>query len=193
MPAKSSEIKAKSARYSRWFRVYTEVIDDPKTAQLSDRHGWGWVRLLAIAKRSDDGILPATGDIAFHLRCSRNDAENLVNDLIEIGLLDVIEGSANGSMIKPHNWDGRQFKWDGADRTNSKRQKRHRDRLKRSRNGRVTVEVTEVASVSVSEVAKLPYAGKASQDGEIARDGATSETLGARQVRDAEGVCEVLS
>lgn len=149
MPANSSEIKAKSARYSRWFRVYTEIIDDPKTAQLNDRHGWGWVKLLAVAKRSDDGILPSIGDIAFHLRCSRNDAENLVNDLIEIGLLDVVSSVGNGSAIKPHNWDARQFRWDGKDVTQRERKKRSRLR-KRAGHGRVTVDVTEVASVSDS-------------------------------------------
>lgn len=150
MSHRSAEIKEKSARYSRWFRVYTEIIDDPKTAQLSDRHGWGWVRVLSIAKRSDDGVLPAIADIAFYLRCSRTDAENLISDLIELGLLDVISSGPSGSIIKPHNWDKRQFRWDGKDVTQADRKRRSRLK-KRTGHGRVTVEVTEVASVSVSD------------------------------------------
>jgi len=165
MPANSSEIKAKSARFSQWFRVYTEIIDDPKTAQLSDRHGWGWIRILSIAKRAGDGILPPIADIAFYLRCSRTDAENLVNDLIEIGLLDVMSSAGNGSIIKPHNWDGRQFRWDGKDLTQAARKKRSRLR-KRSGHGRVTVEVTEVPSVSdsVSVSVNTSREGRASQE-----------------------------
>ena len=152
----NGEIKTKSARYSRWFRMYDEFIDDPKTATLSDRQGWSWVRILAIAKRSDDGALPSLKDIAFHLRCSINDAENIIHELIEYGLLDVVQVSGSGSVVKPHAWDARQFKWDGVDRTNSERQKRWRQGRKRlrknTRNSRRNGRITEVASVSVSSV-----------------------------------------
>lgn len=144
------EIKTKSARYSRWFRMYDEFIDDPKTATLSDRQGWAWVRILAIANRSDDGILPSLKDIAFHLRCSINDAENVVHELIEYGLLDVVQVSGSGSVVTPHAWGARQFKWDGVDRTNSERQKRWRQSKRRMRNGPRNGRITEVPSESVS-------------------------------------------
>jgi len=150
MQDNGSEIKAKSARYSLWYRMYVEIIDDPKTALLSDRHGWGWVRLLAIAKRSPNGILPPIPDIAFYMRCSRTDAENLVNDLIEWGLLDIVEMQGPTPTIRPHNWDGRQFQWDGRDITQTGRKRRSRLR-KRPGHSRVTVDVTGVRSVSVSE------------------------------------------
>jgi hypothetical protein len=150
MQNKSAEIKAKSARYSLWYRMYVEIIDDPKTALLSDRHGWGWVRLLAIAKRSPGGFLPPIPDLAFYMRCSRTDVENLVNDLIEFGLLDIVEMQGTTPTIRPHNWDGRQFQWDGRDLTQDERKRRSRSR-KRHGHGQVTVEVTEVRSVSVSE------------------------------------------
>ena len=150
MPGNTKEIKRKSARYSLWYRMYVEIIDDPKTALLSDRHGWGWVRILAIAKRNPNGILPPISDVAFFLRCSRTDAENLVSDLIEFGLLDVIDMRGTVPVIAPHNWAGRQFQWDGRDLTQSERKRRSRS-SKRHGHGRVTVEVTEVASVSVSD------------------------------------------
>jgi hypothetical protein len=150
MPVKTTESKPKSARYSRWFRMYVEFIHDPKTATLTDRQGWAWVRLLAIAKQSDGGILPSTKDIAFHLRCSINDAENVVHELIEMGLLDVQQVSGSASVLKPHAWDARQFKWDGVDCTKAERQKRWRQTTRRMSNGRRNGRVTEVASVSVS-------------------------------------------
>lgn len=163
MPANHVTVKAQTKRYSRWFRMYVEFIADPKTATLTDRQGWTWVRLLAIAKQSDDGMLPPTKDIAFHLRCSFNDAENTISDLIELGLLDVVTIDAGGSRIKPHGWDQRQFQWDGNDRTNSTRQKRWRERS-RSRNGRVTVGVTENCSESVS-VSAVEYTNLSIQEG----------------------------
>ena len=148
MPNKSAKIKAKSARYSLWYRMYVEIIDDPKTALLSDRHGWGWVRLLASAKRIPGGVMPPIPEIAFYLRSSPKDVDSLVNDLIDFGLLDVVEMRGTTPIIRPHNWDGRQFQWDGRDVTQAERKRRSRSR-KRHGHGQVTVEVTEVRSVSV--------------------------------------------
>jgi hypothetical protein len=149
MPAKNVTVKAHGKRYSHWFRMYADFIDDPKTATLTERQGWAWVRLLAIAKRSSSGVLPSTRDIAFHLRCSFCDAENVISDLIEVGLLDVISIDAGGSRIKPHAWDERQFQWDGRDVTQAERKRRSRSR-KRAGHGHVTVDVTENCSESVS-------------------------------------------
>lgn len=127
----------------RWFRVYAEIINDPKVQKLPAHLFRTWINILALAAE-DDGKLPSTDDIAFRLRMSPKDAEGHVCDLIDCGLIDI----APDRSLSPHNWCTRQYRWDGIDRTNAQRQKRHRNSR---RNGRVTDGVTQNRSVSVSD------------------------------------------
>jgi hypothetical protein len=57
------------------------------------------------------------------LRLPPKKIEAILSELKERGLLDQIEGT-----LRPHNWDGRQFKSDVVDPTNAERQQRYRDR-----------------------------------------------------------------
>ena len=109
----------------QWFRFYNEALDDPKVQKLPGDTFKAWVNLLCLAARGD-GTLPPHADIAFALRVSDAKATALLDTLVEAGLLD-----HNETGIKPHNWNGRQFKNDVST-----------DRVKRFRQRRETVSET---------------------------------------------------
>lgn len=105
---------------SRWFRMYTDVLDDPKVQRLPPPLFKVWVNLLCLAGRHD-GALPAIEDIAFALRLDEETAAAHIKELVTRGLIDDDDG------FSPHNWDNRQFKSD-KDETAAERQRKKRDR-----------------------------------------------------------------
>lgn len=123
---------------SRWFRMYDELLDDPKVQRLRPELFKAWVNLMCLA--SKHGHIPHADDVAFALRIDAEKAKHYVNELVEIGLIDITEED----LVKPHNWDKRQFKTDNDDGTNAKRQKAWRERNKQSAvTDSVTPTVTE--------------------------------------------------
>jgi len=90
---------------SRWFRMYSDVLDDPKVQRLPGDLFKVWVNLLCLASRND-GVLPPLEDIAFALRMSQDVTVTVTADLVTRGLLDECDG------LSPHNWAERQFKSD---------------------------------------------------------------------------------
>ena len=89
---------------SRWFRFHSEALDDPKVQKLPPHLFKTWVNLLCMACQSD-GILPRTDDMAFRLRISTHDAQQQIDELIGLGLVDI----RADSKLEPHNWTKRQF------------------------------------------------------------------------------------
>lgn len=108
-----------------WLRLYTGILDDPKVQRLEAEHFKGWINLLCLAKEHD-GLLPSLEDIAFRLRMSEADAQNLIDELVRRGLLET-----KGNDLTPHNWHGRQFQSDVST-----------GRVKRFRNARRNVSET---------------------------------------------------
>lgn len=119
---------------SRWFRMYADVLDDPKVQKLPPPLFKAWVNLLCLASRHG-GVLPEIGDIAFALRADENVTRDIIRDLVGRGLID------EGDALSPHNWDGRQFKSDQDD-TASERKRAQRERDKERKKGSVTPPVT---------------------------------------------------
>jgi hypothetical protein len=114
-PETSSKIKP----WQRpWFRLYTEVLDDPKVQRLPDALFKTWINALCIAARNN-GKLPPIADLAFSIRLSEKDASKRVAQLIAAGLLD-----RDGEELTLHNWGARQPKSD----TSTDRVKRFRER-----------------------------------------------------------------
>ena len=104
----------------RWFRVYDDLVHDRKVQDLPSPTFKAWINLLCLASKND-GILPQIADIAFALRLQPPKATHLMQTLTAAGLIDQMP---NGDM-KPHNWDGRQFKNDNStDRVQKYREKR---------------------------------------------------------------------
>ena len=114
---------------AQWFRMYAEVLDDPKVQRLRPEMFRMWVNMLCLAAKND-GELPSVEDIAFALRLSEKAVNDGMNILIMAGLIDV-----DSERTSPHNWNGRQYQSD----VSSERVKRFR---KRQRNGACNVSET---------------------------------------------------
>lgn len=91
---------------SRWFRMYDELLDDPKVQRLSGDDFKAWVNILCLASRKD-GVLPPVADIGFALRLDAKKASAVVARLVGAGLLD-----QDGDRYTPHGWNARQYKSD---------------------------------------------------------------------------------
>jgi hypothetical protein len=110
---------------SQWFRMYAEVLNDPKAQRLSGDDFKGWVNVLCLASHGD-GTIPSDEDIAFALRIEMRKARKLLETLTTSGLIDVTETGRS-----PHNWNKRQYKSDVST-----------DRVKRFRNAKRNVSET---------------------------------------------------
>lgn len=93
----------------KWFRFWTEILDDPKIGRLADDEYRAFTYLLAMAAEEEkEGIIPFDpGAIAWRTRLP----VDLVNRAIEkLQQLDII--SQNGNGWKFIHWTKRQFKSD---------------------------------------------------------------------------------
>jgi 5-methylcytosine-specific restriction endonuclease McrA len=105
-----------------WFRMYEEVLNDPKVQKLPPDLFKAWVNLLCLAKRCD-GVLPPLDEVSFALRASEEETDSILELLVSSGLFDVTDDG-----LTPHNWDKRQFRSD----TSNERVARYRERRKRA-------------------------------------------------------------
>ena len=132
---------------SQWFRMYAEVLDDPKAQRLAPPLFKAWVNLLCLTAKHD-GTLPPIEDIAFALRTDEKSAHTTVGKLMDAGLIDATE-----TALQPHNWNGRQFKSDAS----NERVKRHREhRATVARNADVTLHETPPETETETETDSVP-------------------------------------
>lgn len=110
---------------SRWFRLYDDTLNDPKILKLSDKTYRIWIGILCVASKND-GALPPFDDIALMLRMKPEKLQPELEKLIAAGLID-----HDDDGLRPHNWEGRQYKSDVST-----------DRVKRFRSGKRNVSVT---------------------------------------------------
>ena len=169
----------------RWFRLYTEMLDDEKVQMLTPELFKTWVNILCVAA-ARDGVLPPVEKLAFKLRVSNHDMQSRIEDLIIAGLIDVRADKS----LQPHNWERRQWKSDDS----AERVRKHRE-TKRSCNGAVTVTATppeadtesetdtDLASLSSREIPREKEQGFNSNFG-----GSGSRALSARLKTRAEGL-----
>jgi hypothetical protein len=101
---KSKKQTAKQSHSRGWFRFYSEAVEDPKVQRLPPSLFKAWVNLLCVAAQNG-GVLLSVSDMAFKLRMSDNDMQQNLDELIMLGLVDIIEP---GKLI-PHNWLQRQY------------------------------------------------------------------------------------
>lgn len=127
---------------SQWFRMYAEVLDDPKVQRLPAEDFKCWVNLLCLTAKHD-GVLPPMSDIAFALRLDEKKAKRAIDKLISAGLI-----TADEAGMKPHKWDARQYKSD----VSTDRVKRFRKRSKeRDGTGNETAPETEAETEAETE------------------------------------------
>jgi hypothetical protein len=133
-----------------WLRLWNVMLASPKVQLLSDRDYRAWTTLLVIANQSKPrGWLPSIEHIAFHLRCTIEEANGIMGRLIDADLMDDVDGS-----YRPHDWDHWQPKGDAP---STQRVKEFRERRKSRKDGDVNVaetfhetEVKRFSSVSSS-------------------------------------------
>lgn len=118
----------------RWFRFYSEALDDPKVQRLSPHLFRTWVNLLCLAS-GNKGALPGDDDLAFRLRMSVQDIAQQMDDLILAGLIDL---DGKGGRF-PHNWSGRQY---DSDSSTARVLKHRKNKEKTERNVSCNVSVT---------------------------------------------------
>jgi DNA-binding MarR family transcriptional regulator len=98
-----------------WFRVYDELVDDPKVQRLDPSLFKALVNLWCLTS-ANRGVLPPIEEIAFKLRIKPQKAQRVLDRLKAEGL---IEDDKTGTH--PHNWAGRQYKSDVEDPTAAER------------------------------------------------------------------------
>lgn len=111
---------------SRWFRLYEEMLDDPKVQKLHPALFKVLVNIWCVASRHD-GRLPSKSDLSFALRMSEDETFRAVSKLADAGLIDT--DSATGEQ-RPHAWDARQYRSD----VSTDRVRAHRERRKSAKN-----------------------------------------------------------
>lgn len=87
----------------RWFRLYTEILDDPKVLALTDRQFRFWVNILAVA-RENDGLIPPLTPLKRRLKARSDHVERGLSDLTMAGLIVAMD---EGFM--PNGWGKRQY------------------------------------------------------------------------------------
>jgi hypothetical protein len=113
-----------------WFRLYDNILDNDKLAELPPQTFMWWVRMLAAASRFDWGCgsLPPLRKLAFWCRSGENEVGMAREDLAEAGLLD-----RDGEEYRIHDWAHWQKPKDA---TAAERNKRARDaKSEATRNG----------------------------------------------------------
>ena len=134
----------------KWFRCYTEIVDDEKLRLLAFEDRWHFVAICAL---KSGGLLdePNTDlrerKIRIKLGLGANEADEVRRRLREVGLVD--------DEWQPVAWDKRQYKHDDS----AERVRRHRERKREAVqtdnagcNGYVTVTVTGTDTDTDTEV-----------------------------------------
>ena len=128
---------------SRWFRVYEELLDDPKVQKLHPDLFKILVNLWCVTSRFK-GHLPSMPDIAFCLRMPEDVTLRAVTKLVSLGFID---GPDAVGRYRPHGWDKRQYRSD----TSAERVAAHRARRKSQQSGPVSGNVTGPLQVTPPE------------------------------------------
>lgn len=109
-----------------WLRLYTEILNDPKLARLTDEQFRTYIRLLCAVKLHDrKGQLPSDEDTAFMLRLSLAAWRKSRDALIRIGLIDITE-TTQGKALSIHGWSRRQYESDHSNERVDRYRKRHK-------------------------------------------------------------------
>ena len=112
-----------------WFRLYAEILNDPKVQILTESLRWRYVALLCLQCNESLQNTP-DDEIALALRVTVEDWSLTKQELIKRRLM-LKDGTLNG-------WEKRQYISDVKDPTAATRQQRYRDNKKSQRNDTVT-------------------------------------------------------
>ena len=107
----------------KWFRLYDEIIDDPKLLSIPFEIRWFYVAILCVLNRTsrETGRLPETDTLCQFLRINEHRVEEIVDILVEKKLL---QKDKYGYLCKA--FASRQYRSDSS----TLRTKRFRERSK---------------------------------------------------------------
>lgn len=90
----------------KWFRLYTEIRDDPKMWELTDLQFRIFINLLCLASEQDKNgsVFGHPSAISWSIRCDRRAFDRATKTLIEHNILKEIDGG-----FEIINWRKRQF------------------------------------------------------------------------------------
>lgn len=109
----------------KWFRLYNEIVDDPKMLKLDDKEFRHFIYFLCVASECEkEGFITLSWEeISWRLRIPQ---EELKETIKKLKILNII--SDNGRGIEFTNWKKRQFKSD--DVTSRTRKFKEKERKK---------------------------------------------------------------
>jgi hypothetical protein len=135
---------------SYWLKLYTEILDDPKLAEVPDWAKWCFVEFLCLAKENEKGgeLQPVT-KMAWRLRKTAKQVEATLRTLEEAGVVHT-----TGATWFVTNFAKRQALSESAERVRRFREKQKEEKKK---NVPVTViSYSNVSSSSSSSSSSLP-------------------------------------
>ena len=91
----------------RWFRFYSEALNDPKVQQLSSALFKYWVNLLCVANETEPRGTIKSVEVPYKLRIREVEWQRARDYFREVGLLD-----GEDEDLSIHGWDQRQFSSD---------------------------------------------------------------------------------
>lgn len=111
----------------KWFRLYTEIVDDRKLRRLSPSQRWLWVAMMCVARKSPvPGVLLLSENVPVNIddlsdiaAISKEEVLAGIEAFKHQGMLDETDG-----VYQLINWDKRQFTSDNS----TERVKRLRER-----------------------------------------------------------------
>ena len=120
----------------QWFRTYSRMVDDDKVRLLAFEDRWHFVALLCCKCQ---GLLDEPGPlmrrkVAVKLGLDQRELDEVVRRISEVGLI-------SARTLQPTAWDKLQFVSD-LDPTRNERQRRFRDKVKRTDNALHNAPVT---------------------------------------------------
>lgn len=134
-------------RLGSWFRLYDDVVDEPKVQRLAPDVFRAWINLLCVASKNG-GVLPQISDISYRLRIDETEVKRFIETLCETQLFDTKNGE-----ISPHNWEARQFTSDNS----TARVRKFREKHQSHKGGKKKRNVSCNVSRNVSETANETF------------------------------------
>ena len=78
-----------------WLKLYTDILEDRKYFELSEKAKLGMFEALLVCKRLENGeltgCLPSIDDIAFHTRKTVAEWEEILPELVAIGFIEIVD------------------------------------------------------------------------------------------------------
>lgn len=94
----------------KWFRLYSEILNDPKVMLLSETMRWRYVAFLCVASEEKErGTLPHINSLAFKTRLNPLEVEETLK---QFEVEELIEGYDEGKRWRISKWSERQFESD---------------------------------------------------------------------------------